>query len=628
DGSVWRYARDEFGRVTTITGERQQLRYGWDLYDRMVSAEVYECNDATQKDYTLTSRITLEWDDRHRLVAEEQDGQRTEYRYDEAGRLTGTKTADGETQREYDASGALTAYRSNDHRMEFGHTRAGQERSRRYRPEDEESWLEQTPLNHAVYIQEQGHDACGRTAWQRAGAERLTGSHESVASWRPLGEHRYAWDKSGRLTGHEVWSKTRSEQETRYRYDNRDQITSVLRLNADGPAQEERYRYTVNEQIAESRINGILSQHDYHNECVTQAGDSRYEYDACGRVIKRTEQKRGFRPQEWRYRWDDFDRLREVRTPDGEVWQYRYDAFGRRTAKRNIIRAAWKQNHHTVSEVRYQWLGMALSASEKRYADGSPALREQWHYRGGFELLAKEARAANDDTSDFYPILIGPDGAPQEMYSANGRKVWRRQRSLWGQSAANDASPDGRESCDAGFMGQWQDEESGLWYNLHRYMDSRTGHYLSQDPLKLGGGLNTQSYVHDPVGWCDPLGLKCGGVNRRQALNEAKDLAGIPRSQQPNRQWTVGNNPMRRGQTNYKYSEDLGSHGRYYEYTDARGHKRVIVEHTADPRAPGPHTHAGQPKPGADPRTYDFKNDRYQKINNPSTNDHHIYYDY
>ncbi|ECE0385900.1 hypothetical protein XZ45_23360, partial [Salmonella enterica subsp. enterica] len=98
-------------------------------------------------------------------------------------------------------------------------------------------------------------------------------------SWRPLGEHRYAWDKSGRLTGHEMWSKTRSEQETRYSYDNRDQITSVLRLNADGPAQEERYRYTVNEQIAESRINGILSQHDYRNECVTQAGDSRYEYD-------------------------------------------------------------------------------------------------------------------------------------------------------------------------------------------------------------------------------------------------------------------------------------------------------------------------------------------------------------
>ncbi|WP_281258336.1 RHS repeat domain-containing protein, partial [Superficieibacter electus] len=192
----------------------------------------------------------------------------------------------------------------------------------------------------------------------------------------------------------------------------------------------------------------------------------------------------GFRPQEWRYRWDDFDRLREVRTPDGEVWQYRYDAFGRRTAKRNVIRAAWKQQHHAISEVRYQWLGMALSVSEKRYADGSPALREQWHYKGGFELLAKESRAANDDRSYFYPIVSGPDGAPEEMYSANGRKVWTRQRSLWGL-AANDSPFSGsdHESCDAGFMGQWQDEESGLWYNLHRYMDSGTGQYLSQDPL-------------------------------------------------------------------------------------------------------------------------------------------------
>ena len=355
-------------------------------------------------------------------------------------------------------------------------------------------------------MQEQGYDACGRTAWQKQGAERLAGSHQSVASWRPLGEHRYAWDKSGRLTGHEVWSRTRTERETRYQYDARDQITSVLRLDAGGPAQEERYRYTVNEQIAESRINGILSQHQYSRECVTQAGDSRYEYDACGRVTKRTEQKRGFRPQEWRYRWDDFDRLREIKTPDGEVWQYSYDAFGRRTAKRCVIRAAWKQQGHAISEMRYQWQGMALSISEKCYADGSPALREQWHYRDGFELLAKESRAANDDRSHFYPIVTGPDGVPQEMYSANGRKVWTKHRSLWGL-AANDSPDSERESCDAGFMGQWQDEESGLWYNLHRYYDAGTGQYLSQDPLKLSGGMNTQSYVHDPVGWCDPWGF-------------------------------------------------------------------------------------------------------------------------
>lgn len=122
DGSVWRYARDEYGRVTTISGEHQQLCYQYDRHDRMVSAQVYERSDGSEAGYTLTSEVKLEWDERHRLVAEEQDGQRTEYRYDEAGRLAGTTTPDGETQREYDASGILTGYRSNGHRMDFGHS--------------------------------------------------------------------------------------------------------------------------------------------------------------------------------------------------------------------------------------------------------------------------------------------------------------------------------------------------------------------------------------------------------------------------------------------------------------------------------------------------------------------------
>ncbi|EMJ7273419.1 hypothetical protein V7990_004349 [Salmonella enterica] len=50
--------------------------------------------------------------------------------------------------------------------MEFGHTRAGQERSRRYRPEDEENWLAQTPLNHAVYLTAE-HAGNGSIRYQR-----------------------------------------------------------------------------------------------------------------------------------------------------------------------------------------------------------------------------------------------------------------------------------------------------------------------------------------------------------------------------------------------------------------------------------------------------------------------------
>ncbi|MCC8376554.1 hypothetical protein CKY10_03860 [Photorhabdus sp. HUG-39] len=63
------------------------------------------------------------------------------------------------------------------------------------------------------------------------------------------------------------------------------------------------------------------------------------------------------------------------------------------------------------------------------------------------------------------------------------------------------------------FAGQYEDEESGLFYNRHRYYESDTGQYLSPDPLNLSGGFNPYSYVHDPVNWIDPLGL--AGCNKK-----------------------------------------------------------------------------------------------------------------
>ncbi len=110
-------------------------------------------------------------------------------------------------------------------------------------------------------------------------------------------------------------------------------------------------------------------------------------------------------------------------------------------------------------------------------------------------------------------------------------------------------------------------------------------------------------------------------ISRRKAFNEAKDRANIPRSQQPSRQWQVGDDANVAGQNNYRYSRDPATHGRYYEYDTPHG-KRVIVEHTNDGVL---HMHAGKPKPGADQINYDFKENRYQKIIG-SDGDHHIYY--
>ena len=54
--------------------------------------------------------------------------------------------------------------------------------------------------------------------------------------------------------------------------------------------------------------------------------------------------------------------------------------------------------------------------------------------------------------------------------------------------------------------GQYHDDETGLYYNLNRYYDPKTGRYLRTDPF--GEGLNLYAYVfNNPVGLIDPLGL-------------------------------------------------------------------------------------------------------------------------
>ncbi|WP_199918930.1 HNH/endonuclease VII fold putative polymorphic toxin [Streptomyces sp. NRRL F-5053] len=108
--------------------------------------------------------------------------------------------------------------------------------------------------------------------------------------------------------------------------------------------------------------------------------------------------------------------------------------------------------------------------------------------------------------------------------------------------------------------------------------------------------------------------------SRRLAFNTARERAGVPNSQQPVKQWTVGGDPAQRHRTsNYVYDENPGAHGRYYQYETPEG-TRLVVEHTADPHAPHPHFHAGKPKGGG--HNIDMRNEKYQQVGVK----HHIYY--
>ncbi|AGR61041.1 core protein [Salmonella bongori N268-08] len=71
--------------------------------------------------------------------------------------------------------------------------------------------------------------------------------------------------------------------------------------------------------------------------------------------------------------------------------------------------------------------------------------------------------------------------------------------------------------------GQQYDEETGLYYNRHRYYDPLQGRYITQDPIGLRGGWNLYQYPLNPVTDTDPLGL----AETSESYVVSRDLAAL-----------------------------------------------------------------------------------------------------
>ena len=132
-------------------------------------------------------------------------------------------------------------------------------------------------------------------------------------------------------------------------------------------------------------------------------------------------------------------------------------------------------------------------------------------------------------------IITDHLGTPREMCDEKGDVQWATSYTTWGvvrglrkAIAANDngtfsglgayqrsngnlalkpALEEAAYDCAIRFQGQWQDAETGLYYNRHRHYDALVGQYASPDPIGLEGGLRPQGYVTSPSIWVDPLGL-------------------------------------------------------------------------------------------------------------------------
>ena len=190
--------------------------------------------------------------------------------------------------------------------------------------------------------------------------------------------------------------------------------------------------------------------------------------------------------------------------------------------------------------------------------------------------MSEITSAADDGTERTYTThyaVCAPNGQPLSLFNSEGKVQWRRPiASLWGCVLGRQENA----QLDPGlkFAGQQLDEESGLFYNRHRYYSPESGCYLTPDPIGLAGGMNPYAYVPNPLTWIDPLGLAGCDVTRvrhytnRKGSNSIKE-SGVIKAQDNGRVYVEPANkkPLSQVQVEAKYQIKPGR-GRDYIETD------------------------------------------------------------
>ncbi|RNT27383.1 hypothetical protein B9475_009665, partial [Proteus mirabilis] len=263
-------------------------------------------------------------------------------------------------------------------------------------------------------------------------------------------------------------------------------------------------------QLAQQQQKGRVTRR------ITAKGYQDYHYDINGRLTQKVVHQHGFRAKTWYYQWNTLNQLIACFNPEGECWRYTYDAFGRRLSKSKVVdnRPISPPNspfkNKRVQRVDYLWSGDQMVQETPIYADGTPAYDSQiqWLYQPG-EITP----TARYQRGKLHYVVTDHQGTPREIFSEKGIVSWAGRLNTWGQMAFwqshdnyADNDPEYTE-CHFRFAGQYEDKESGLYYNRFRYYDKDTGQYISPDPIGLLGGFNPYGYVHCPVGWVDPFGL-------------------------------------------------------------------------------------------------------------------------
>ncbi|MCX5309257.1 DUF6531 domain-containing protein [Streptomyces sp. NBC_00160] len=495
-GDVLTSEYDACGRVTRKQVGDVSTRFGYDTSGQLVSAlstSASASSSASAAGAAVCS-VTVERDQLGRILAETVNGRTMRYAYDATGRVVARTTPGGTVSRaSYDTAGRREALLVGGHRIGFERDGRGRELTRSVGREDR-------PL------------VIGST-WDTAG--RLA-TRKVTAGDRTLRSHSYGYRADGhldRLTD-ELGGVTLNFE--------MDPVGRPLRVTAADWQESYAYDLAGNQTAADwpdraHRAEG-RGERTYRGTRLMGAGGIRCEYDAAGRTVARHRTTLSGRKEAWRYTWDAENRMTSCRTPDGVLWRYDYDPLGRRTAKHRMA----QDDRTAVHSVHFVWDGTRLAEQ----VDTAHSTVTTWEYDGyrplaqwerrlrapqsapAVEGAAVEGAADRDIDARFFAIITDLAGAPSELVDEDGRIAWHARSTVWGATTWN---RNAAAYTPLRLPGQYDDAETGLYYNLHRHYDPQTARYASPDPLGLGAAANPVAFVVNPYRWSDPEGLIAKG---------------------------------------------------------------------------------------------------------------------
>ncbi|EFH6995198.1 RHS element protein, partial [Escherichia coli] len=372
---------------------------------------------------------------------------------------------------------------------------------------------------------------------------RLTGVHTTAANLDI--RIPYATDPAGnRLPDPELhpdstlsmWPDNRIARDAHYlyRYDRHGRLTKKTDLIPEGVIRTDderthRYHYDSQHRLV----------HYTRTQYAEPLVESRYLYDPLGRrvakrVWRRERDLTGWmslsrKPQVTWYGWDgdrlttiqnDRIRIQTIYQPGSFTPLIRVEtATGElaRTQRRSLADALQQSGGEDGGSVVFPpvLVQMLDRLESEIQADRVSEESRRWLASCGLtvEQMQNQMDPVYTPARKIHLYHCDHRGLPLALVSTEGATEWCAEYDEWG-NLLNEENPHQLQQL-IRLPGQQYDEESGLYYNRHRYYDPLQGRYITQDPIGLKGGWNFYQYPLNPVQYIDSMGLasKYGHLN-------------------------------------------------------------------------------------------------------------------